>query len=112
MSFSQQLQILGIHKSIMSYQTCIQSISHIILVFKVYAMCQICLQNKETVTQEQTVNQESYTILSLYIPISAWSIFSIVLSLMQPERVLWRVLYHLGNNIVSCTFSWLKKGLS
>lgn len=32
-------------------------------------MCQICLQNKETVTQEQTVNQESYTILSLYIPV-------------------------------------------
>lgn len=32
-------------------------------------MCQICLQNKETITQEQTVNQESSTILSLYIPV-------------------------------------------
>lgn len=32
-------------------------------------MCQICLQNKETIAQDLTVNQESCIIPSLYIPV-------------------------------------------
>lgn len=32
-------------------------------------MCQICLQNKKTITQEPTVNQEYCIILSLHIPV-------------------------------------------
>lgn len=44
------------------------------------------------------LNQESYTTLSLYIPVFCLSIFSTVLSLMQPGTVLWRELIHLSSN--------------
>lgn len=100
----------------MSYHTCIKSVSHIILLLQVYTMCQKCLQNKETMHRrlhknsllfKNPTSSWVYTIL-----FSAWTIFSTALSLMQPERVLGTVIIHISNNIVSCTFSWLKGGLS
>lgn len=36
--------------------------------------------------QEQPVIQESYTILSLYLPVFCLEYFSTALSLMQPQR--------------------------